>query len=505
MTPTNRIVVNTLVQYIRSIVYMLLALFSTRYILEAMGHSAYGVYAVIVSLVYMMGFITHSLSTSTQRFLSYSQGISDIEELRKIYTNAMFLHSSVAIIIVSLMVVLQPFCFSVLNIPSHLAGSSVFAYYCVLLMVVCSFVSSPIKALFIARENIIFVSLLEILDAVLKLVGAVLLTIVPLDALKFYALLLVAIALFNFFANLIYAWLNYEECRGIGFSYISSSYLQRLMGFAVWNVYAVGVTVARTQGLAVILNHFLGTIANAAYGIAQQMSNAAGFIALSILNAVNPQLMKAEGAGDRGRMLRLSMLESRYAFLTMALILIPIIVEMEEVLHFWLGAIPQHAVMFCRYILIAYIIDQLTIGLTSANQAIGKIRNYSLLVSNIRILILPIAWACLYMELPSFYVMLSYLCVESLIGVLRIPYMKSFAGLSVDEYFKMVFARSIPPVVGCLSVSYLFVQYFSFPYRFMATEFISLSVGITLVYVFALDKSEKTWIREKFTQLKSYI
>ena len=83
MTPGNKIVINTLVQYVRSIVYMLLTLFSTRFVLDALGHSAYGVYALVGSVVYMAGFLTQSLATSTQRFLSYSHGLSDKEELLK--------------------------------------------------------------------------------------------------------------------------------------------------------------------------------------------------------------------------------------------------------------------------------------------------------------------------------------------------------------------------------------------------------------------------------------
>ncbi|MBQ2012602.1 MAG: hypothetical protein II206_07410, partial [Bacteroidaceae bacterium] len=373
MNPTNRIIINTLVQYIRSMVYMLLTLFSTRFVLDALGHSAYGVYALVGSVVYMAGFLTQSLATSTQRFLSYSHGLSDKEELKRIFSNAFFLHIVVALTIVLVMTVIEPICMDKLNIPAELASTSVFVYYTVVLMVMLTFVTSPVRAIFIARENIVYVSVIEMLDAVLKLAGAIALPYIPIDSLKLYAMMMALISVFNFSAYYVYARIKYEECRRLRLSVISLPTIRRLLNFAAWNVYAVGATVMRTQGLAVVFNRFLGTIANAA-----------GFIALSILNAVNPQLMKAEGAGDRKRMLHLSMIESKYAFLTMGLILIPVIVEMPEILIFWLGNVPEFATLFCRFVLIAYIMDQLTIGLTSANQAIGKIRNYSLLISTIR-------------------------------------------------------------------------------------------------------------------------
>ena len=502
MNSTNRIIVNTLVQYVRSVVYTLLALFSTRFVLEALGHSAYGVYVVIGSVVYMMGFVTQSLATSTQRFLSFSHGLADKGELRKVFTNAMFLHGCVALLIVLAMTVLEPVCMHYLVIPLELASSARFVYFMVVLMVMLTFVTAPVRALFISRENIVYVSIIEMVDAVLKLAGAIVLPFITYDALRLYATILVAITAFNFFAYYIYARWHYDECSGLRFKEITFASVRKLMSFAVWNVYAVGATVVRTQGLSVILNRFMGTLANAGYGIALQVSNAAGFIAVSILNAVNPQLMKAEGAGDRKRMLHLSMIESRYAFLVMALVLLPVIVEMEAILHFWLGDVPEYAVMFCRYLLSAYILDQLTIGLTSVNQAIGRIRNYSLLISTIRLLTLPVAWLCLKVGLPLHSVMWTYLVVEFVIGVIRIPFMKFTAGLPVMEYIRTVIVQTMLPVAGTFVCSLSIMCCVQFPYRFLLTECVSVLVGVALVYLFTLNCAERSWLHEKVKQIR---
>ena len=502
MTPANRIIINTVVQYIRSIVYVLLTLFSTRYVLDAMGHSAYGVYGVVGSVVYMAGFITQSLATSTQRFLSYSHGLSDKDELNKIFTNAFFLHVVVALSIVGIMAILQPVCMGHLTIPAELKSASEFVYYMVIMMVMLTFVTSPVRALFIARENIIFVSVIEMLDAALKLAGALVLPFIPFDALKMYSAMLLSVTMFNFLLYYIYARIKYEECQRLRFKFVSYSYIGRLLNFAIWNVYAVGATVMRTQGLAVIFNRFLGTIANAAYAIALQVSNAAGFIALSVLNAINPQLMKAEGAGDRKRMLYLSMMESRYAFLTMGIILIPVIVEMDGILCFWLGNVPHYAALFCRFVLAAYIMDQLTIGLTSANQAIGKIRNYSLLISTIRLMTLPIAWGCLQFTFSPFWVMCSYLFVEMVIGIIRIPYMKYSAGLPVYIYINKVCLHSILPIVGTFFAAYIIATNIQIPYRFMLTEFCSVCMGVVLVYLFSLEKEERVWIKVHIDKIR---
>lgn len=44
-----------------------------------------------------------------------------------------------------------------------------------------------------------------------------------------------------------------------------------MVGFTGWNLFAGLAMIGRNQGVAVIINIFLGTIANAAYGVANQI------------------------------------------------------------------------------------------------------------------------------------------------------------------------------------------------------------------------------------------
>lgn len=48
--------------------------------------------------------------------------------------------------------------------------------------------------------------------------------------------------------------------------------------------------------------YFLGTIANAAYGVANQINGALGHFSATFQKAINPQLMKSEGMNDRNRL-----------------------------------------------------------------------------------------------------------------------------------------------------------------------------------------------------------
>jgi len=308
-------------------------LYSTRLILAVLGQSDFGIYALIGSLVMMLSFITSSLATSTQRFFSYLWGKNDLNEIKIIFSNALGLHFIISLLITLVLLMTEhAIVHDYMSIPPDRIEAADFVYYTIVLMLTLTFMTAPVKALFIARENIIYTSIIDVVDSIFKLIGAMALTYITYDSLKVYSLLMAGISAFTFLAYSIYAFIKYEECHIPLFSEFSSNRIRQLFSFTVWNVYAVGSTIIRTQGLAIIINKFLGTIVNAAYGIALQVSNAVSSVAASILNAMNPQLMKAEGGGDRSKMLQYATKESKYSYLMLSCILIPIVIEMPAIL-----------------------------------------------------------------------------------------------------------------------------------------------------------------------------
>ena len=82
MQASSRIVVNTLAQYIRTIINLVLSLYSSRLVLNILGVEDYGVYALVAGVVSMLSFVTNSLVGSTQRFLSVCQGQGNIARLK---------------------------------------------------------------------------------------------------------------------------------------------------------------------------------------------------------------------------------------------------------------------------------------------------------------------------------------------------------------------------------------------------------------------------------------
>jgi O-antigen/teichoic acid export membrane protein len=483
-------------QYTRTIINVCLSLYSTRLILSALGQSDYGIYSVVAGVIAMMSFITNALVVTTQRFLSIYHGKNDPQKIRQIFGNSMLLHILIASILGVVLFCLGSWItHDFLNIVVERQQAAWYVYNAAVVMLMLTFITAPIRALFIARENIVYISIVDVVDGILKLLIAIGLSHIAYDHLVSYSVLMVGITLVNLLAFSIYASAKFPEFHLPRLRDWDKQFIKELSHFAGWTTYSMGCIIGRNQGIAVVLNIFYGTIVNSAYGIAQQVLGAVQFISTSILNAMNPQIMKAEGSGDRSRMVRLCEYESKYAFLLLSLVAIPLIAEMDTVLHFWLGEVPEHAVMFCRCILAASLCDQISVGLTTANQAVGKIRTYNLIFYTFKLLVVILAWGCIKAGLPLVSVMWCYIGVELFTSLLRLPLMKRIAHIAILPFCKNVFMRIIIPLISMCGICAIIKENIDSPYRVFLTISSSLLIGFVTIWVTSLTPIEKEFAK----------
>ena len=90
---------------------------------------------------------------------------------------------------------------------------------------------------------------------------------------------------------------------------------------------------------------------------------------------------------------------------------------------------------------------QLTVGLQSAVLAVGKLKNYQIIIGGLQLLNLPIAYLLLKMELPAYSVLISYFCIEIINTIFRILFAKKYAKLLISEYINMVLMKEIIPIL----------------------------------------------------------
>ena len=209
MTSSYRAFVNTIAQYARTIINMVLSLYTVRLVLSILGESDFGIYTLVAGVVSMMAFATNSLVLTTQRFISFYQGRGDAEELKNVFSNSLIIHVLLAVLTLIILEFVSPLLFNgFLNIPVERVDAAKWVYQLVIVILSVTFISSPFRALLISHENIVYISIIDVLDGVLKAIFVSLLARVPFDKLVSYGVILLGVQLFNFLAFSGYGYYN---------------------------------------------------------------------------------------------------------------------------------------------------------------------------------------------------------------------------------------------------------------------------------------------------------
>ena len=98
----KRIAKNTLLLYVRMLFMMAISLFTSRVILNTLGVEDYGIQNVAGGVVAMFGFLNSSMSSATQRFITFALGKGDEERLKTVFSTTLQIHALIAFIIVLL-------------------------------------------------------------------------------------------------------------------------------------------------------------------------------------------------------------------------------------------------------------------------------------------------------------------------------------------------------------------------------------------------------------------
>lgn len=461
---------NTGIQYGRILITVGLSLFTTRIVLDALGAIDYGIFNLIAGIIVMLAFLKNAMATSTQRFLSFYQGMKDQLMQARIFWNSLFFHVVLGLVILGMLEVAGLFLFDgFLNIPLEKVPEAKVVYHFMGLNVFFLILSVPYNGSLVAHENMLFVAMVNILEVLLKLAIAISLYHTPDNKLIMYGMLMAGISSVSFAVYAVYCTKRYEECKLKNRQSMDRGLVKELGAYAGWNLFGSVCSVGRTQGLAVILNLFFGAYINSAYAIANQVGGQLLFLSSTMLKSINPQIMKSEGNGDRKRMLRLSMIASKFGFFLLSIVAVPFIFEMDHILHVWLKEVPDYTIAFCRMVLVAAIINQLTIGLQSAAQATGKIKAYQATVGGVLILNLPLAYILLNMGFEAYSVLVGYIFIELTAVGLRVYFLQKIAGLSGREFMEKVIQKEILPFAVLLMSCLLCTSIVAFEWRFLMT------------------------------------
>ena len=166
----QRIARNTLFLYMRLAIVMVVNLYTTRVVLNALGVEDYGIYNVVCGFVTMFGFLNTSMTGGIQRFYNYELGKNGTNAVVKVYNTALVIQMMVAIL---LAIILEGFgvwylnCRMVIDVNRLVSANWVFQFSVISLLLLV--MQTPYSAAILAYERMDYYAIVSVLDAVIKL------------------------------------------------------------------------------------------------------------------------------------------------------------------------------------------------------------------------------------------------------------------------------------------------------------------------------------------------
>lgn len=503
MNKTNRILLNTIVLYTKIIVCTLLSLFLVPILLKALGKEDFGLYNLVAGVIMMLSFLNASMTVSTQRYLSITLGTSNVKRLCQVFQSSILLHFVIGALVVIILELLAFFLFDgVLNIPEDKIATAKCIYQLFIASTFFTIMSVPADSVLNAYENMSVYSVVSIVESLLRLCIAFMITYIDNYRLEAYCLGFMLVSLSSATAKYLYCFINYRQIFSI--YEIDKKLFSEMGGFASWNLFGSAAVVARNQGTAIVLNTFFGLIVNAAYGVTNQVNSLLGYFSSTIQKSINPQLMQSEGRHDRKAMLNYAFKMSRFTVLTMEFVALPVFMEMPLILKYWLrDEIPDHTLDFARLILIVAIIYQMSSGIMSAIQSTGKIKWYQITMGLLILMNIPVSYMFLSLGYSANIVFVIMISIEVISLLSRLWFARVLTGMSVSNYLNKVI---IPLVLCPLTASvllYPLVRYIApcFP-RIILVSVSSTVLLVLLAWRFILEEDERNWVMSKLQRLR---
>lgn len=493
----KRIAKNTLLLYFRMLFLMLISLYTSRVILNALGVEDYGIYNVVGGVVTMFSMLSGSLSAAISRFLTFELGKGNSENLKKVFSSSVTIQAGIALIIIFFAETIGLwFLNEKMVIPENRMSAANWCYQFSVITFAISLISVPYNAAIIAHERMSAFAYISILEALGRLIVAWCIVMNPIDRLVFYGGMVAIIGWFIYSLYMYYCKKHFEECT---YHFIvDHDLLKRMFGFAGWNFIGSSAGILRDQGGNIVINLFCGPAVNAARGIATKVNSVITGFVQNFMMAMNPQIIKSYAEGDRRYMMSLIHNGARFSFYLLLLLSLPVLLNTHFLLELWLGIVPEHTVNFVRLILVFALHESLANPLITAMLATGNIKKYQICAGGLNLMNLPVSYIALRLGYAPESVLIVAIFFSVAVQAVRLWLLRNMIYISVREYLNRVYLNIIATSVmsSCLPVS-LNLWLSESLFRFLSVSVISIVCTTMAVLFCGLSKRERALLYKK--------
>lgn len=479
------------------IVITVVSLYTVRITIEILGLEDYGLFNLIGGIVGLLSIITTTLTTSTQRFLSYELGKENYGNYSKYFSVSIIIFVFLALLITIGAEFFLPSLIKLkLQIPADRLNACIRVFEISILIFSANLIAIPFSSSIIAHEKMSFYAYLSILESILKLLVVYLLTTLNGDKLVIYTWLLFCVSALITLLNILYAHIKFNVCK---FSWQwDKNFIKQFFSFIGWNSFGAITSVLTIQGITIIINIFFGAIANAAKAIADRIFNTVFLLVSNIILAATPQITKEVASKEYTLMIPTFYSISRLSYYLIYIIVIPCCLTMNSILRIWLGKndCTQLMIILSQITLVSMLFSALETPISMIVRANGNIKRYQITNGLISILLIPLTILVYVHKFPpySYAIIQAFLLFISLFP--RIYILKKLFSNCTIEYYKSVVKPILKVSLISLSlvipVYYILSEIHNSIWLFL---YATIIVGGS-IYVFGTDIKEKAFIRK---------
>lgn len=499
MSTAARVVKNTGFLYVKMGITILVSLYTLRILLASLGAADYGIFTIVGGAIMMLGFLNSTMANATQRFMSYAEGEGNLEKKTKIFNVSLVLHVFIALLTcVLLLIVFFPLFNGILNIQPERVYAAKVVYFCLIFSTLLTIVNAPYDAVMNAHENMLYYSIIGIFESILKLMIAFYCVYTLYDKLIVYGLLMAMVPVITLTIMKVYCHKHYEECVIAPRRYWDYSLVKRIATFSGWNFLTAVSSLLTFQGLGVVLNHFFGTVLNAAQGIAQQVNSQLSQFSVNMMKALNPVIVKNAGAGNYDMMNRATIAGCKFSTYIMLFFAIPLIIEMPYVLKIWLVDVPEWTILFCILQIVVGIICQMANSASTAVYAQGDIKWYAIYKSVMNILPVILAYISFALGGAPYWLYIPMVVFWGIGGdIVIVKYAQKQCGLPVIQFVKGVLSPVLGVSVVMLLMGTLMTVLFEESFLRLLSSCVMTTVGLAISLLsFGMSKEERCKVIE---------
>ena len=464
---SRRVARNTLLLYLRMLLLLVIGLFTSRLVLQALGEQDYGTYNAVYGMVMMFTLLSGSMSNAISRYMAFELGAaggsaggsgsgsagasgSDAaagggERLRKLFCSAILIQLALVLLLALLVPTLGEWYLSTrMVIPEGSLGKARLVMYASALLLAIQLFSIPYNAVIISREKMKVFAYISVLEAALKLAVAFYLLYTPYDKLICYALCMPAVALLIRSTYAIHCRRSYPECRGA--VKIDMGAVRGILGLGGWSFAAGAASTMNTHGLGILSNRFFGVGVNASRAIATQVEGIIKQFVSNFLTALNPQITKSWAEGNRDYCFALVAKGCKFSSLIVLAFAVPFAFEAQTLLELWLGdVVPEGAALFTSLSLFCLLADMGANSIFQLVLSTGRVARYYIVTSLISLLAYILAYISFALGGQAHNAYLACLGVYLICDLVKFLLARGLTGLSLRPFFKEV-------VLPCLGV-----------------------------------------------------